>query len=607
MKSRTLCYDPATARMQVKRFFPVWILYTGIIVLLPLMMVFGGTNDEVVQVSGMRDFIQFMSTINLIYGVVIAQLLFGDLYNARLCYGLHALPTTRGGYFGTQIILGLLGSVLPNLALTLGIMPFLGSHWNLALWWFYAASAQFLCFYGISVLSALCAGNRFGMLVVNGIIQLFSPFLYWFIVHVYNPLLYGLPVSETWFMRFSPAITLSFNPYLNTITKGVETNGSWIMVLEEIQFTPLWNTLPIYALAGVGAMYLAMRIYRKRQLECCGDLLAFRRGGSVFLVLFTLGIACIMHMFAASEFPEFTYVFLVLGLILGWFAGLMLLERQVAVFQGKRFVQLGLLTAACLLTMFITALDPLNKVHQLPEPSKIQSARICRYDNDLPVSSPADEVLKIHQMILEHYDQEQAGFPWLVQLFRSKENLKGNVYGEDGLYHEAALMHFIYTMEDGSTFQRQYSISDLDEVYTPIRTLMSRPERIFANTEGKTVEDYKAETTFITVECNHFQDILDIQAAIAEDYSVHSNRPIQIIQDRQELDGLWDAFLADCDLGVTARDWFFSRGYTDNLNIYTAEDPRSPWRYLTINEDCVNTLNWLIAHDYHDPLKTPAE
>lgn len=602
MKSRALCYDPATARMQVRRFFPVWILYTGIICLLSLLMIFSYDNSEFSIVSGLRDFIQFTGVINLVYGIVIAQLLFGDLYSSRLCYAIHSLPITRGGYFGTQIILGLLGSLLPNLALLLGMLPFLQGHQALALRWFYAASVQFLCFYGISVLSALCAGNRFGMLVVNGIIQLFSIFLYWFIVHVYNPLLYGLPVDSTWFQRFSPMQMLVFNPYLTVITNGVEINGTWKQIIEEITYSPIWGTLPYYAVTGAAAIYLAMQLYRKRQLECCGDLLAFPRCKPIFLVLFSLGVACFMHIFAASEFPQATYIFLVVGLVLGWFGGLMLLERQVNVFQWKHFVQLGLLAAACLLTMFITALDPLAKVHKLPDASKIQSARISRYVEDFPVYSPAEEILEIHQTILDAYDREQEPLPWLVQLFRSKENPRGAVQDKDGMYHESSLMHIMYTMEDGSTFHRQYQISDLDEAFLPVKAIMSRPERIFANKDGKTAEDYRAETTFITLECCHYVE-MDLQTAIEAKTTIRTQHPIQYIRDDSQINDLWDAYLKDCELGVTTNDWFFQRGATDNLWIYTTENQINPRFYLPISNECVNTLNWLIDHGYHDPIQ----
>ena len=62
----------------------------------------------------------------------LAQLIFGDLYNSRLCNALHAMPVTRGSRFGSHILAGIAFAWIPNLLTSLLMIPSLGHLWYTA-------------------------------------------------------------------------------------------------------------------------------------------------------------------------------------------------------------------------------------------------------------------------------------------------------------------------------------------------------------------------------------------------------------------------------------------------------------------------------------------
>ena len=121
MKLRKSCYDPAFCRMGFKRFAPLVILYTLVLVLLTLANVNLGQNLYGDITASLHVFYEYSMLLQFVFAFVLVQLLLGDLYTPRLCYAIHSLPVTRGGWFGTQVIQGIL-SVIPGILISGGMM-----------------------------------------------------------------------------------------------------------------------------------------------------------------------------------------------------------------------------------------------------------------------------------------------------------------------------------------------------------------------------------------------------------------------------------------------------------------------------------------------------
>ena len=140
MKSRTSFFNKTVFKKDLTRFAPAW--GTCLILMLLALISMANRSQAYYRLQNVRDSIIAMSWVNLIYGAVVAQLLFGDLFQSRMCNALHALPLTRDGWFVTHSASGICFSLLPNLAavliglpmLRLGVGRSIGFWWLLAIW-----------------------------------------------------------------------------------------------------------------------------------------------------------------------------------------------------------------------------------------------------------------------------------------------------------------------------------------------------------------------------------------------------------------------------------------------------------------------------------------
>ena len=123
MKSRTSFFNKTVFKKDLTRFAPAW----GAYLIFMLLAVISISNDRFAfyRLQSVRDCITAYAWINMIYAAVVAQLIFGDLYNSRMCNALHALPLRRESWFGTHVASGIAFSLLPNLVMALLALPLL--------------------------------------------------------------------------------------------------------------------------------------------------------------------------------------------------------------------------------------------------------------------------------------------------------------------------------------------------------------------------------------------------------------------------------------------------------------------------------------------------
>ena len=192
MKLRTSCFNKAIFRKDMTRFAPVGALYT-LCLIAGLMLMAGDQNAYPYYfANSMVVCTQYMSVVNLCYGALMAALLFGDLYNGRMCNGLHAMPLRRQELFVTHIVSGLLYSLVPTAIMALISLPMLGKTivvdaWKIGLYWWLGSNLQFVCCFGIAIFAALCAGNWLGMGIVYALIHFGSMLVYSLVDTFYTP------------------------------------------------------------------------------------------------------------------------------------------------------------------------------------------------------------------------------------------------------------------------------------------------------------------------------------------------------------------------------------------------------------------------------------
>jgi hypothetical protein len=143
----------------------------------------------------MPDLVGSFGIVNIIYAGVIALMVYGDLYNTRMCYSLHAAPLRREGILLSNLATGLSFSTVPNLLAMVYLMTQLEAYWYLALYWLLASTLQFMFFYSLATVSALLTGNRFAMVAMYALFNFVSMLLYGVTQMLYIPMMPGVVVN----------------------------------------------------------------------------------------------------------------------------------------------------------------------------------------------------------------------------------------------------------------------------------------------------------------------------------------------------------------------------------------------------------------------------
>lgn len=587
MKSRTLYCDKTVFRKDMTRFAPAWILYT-ICLVLGMSLIrqdYSGYGFH----SNLGHLLPIMSVINLGYALLAAQLLFGDLYNSRLCNAIHALPVTRDALFLSHTVAGILWSVIPSLigtalALVLGIDSEVEKGWQIALYWLLGTNLQYLFFFGVAALSALCVGNRFAQAVVYGIINFASILAFWLVDTLYVPMLYGVTADSESFTRFSPVVWFAGSEYIDMSREAA--NGEIIRAWFEL--SDGWGYLAICAVIGVGLLAAALALYRRRQLETAGDFMAVKALEPVFLVVYPLIVAAVFYCFCDEMLGigGTAFAYMAIGLVIGFFTGQMLLERTIRVFNKKAFLKFAALAVGFGATLGITVMDPFGIVTWIPEGEDVAyvevSPSLSRYYsyNVVTLDEPEDidRILRVHEIALE-------GERFDGEFYYTIEEENGEV---THVNTQSLAIH--YHLNNGTTKSRYYYVDLNGETGDILIPYFNTLEAIFQDYTGDhSFEGILKATQAIGVNCTSYNG--DKYEFDKESYCVW-------ITDPQDIRELMEAITADCELGVMAQNWDFRPSPDVSSTYWLNFDMVNQGESITVYSDCVNTNTWLAEHGF---------
>ena len=538
MKSRTLFFNPTVLKKNITRFAPVWALYSVMLLMITVIM----ADDASYYARNLAECLMPFALVNFFYAPLCAMLLFGDLYNSRMCNALHAMPLRRETWFATNVLSGFLFAIVPNALMALISFLLVDGIFAIPLVFWLGCTMQYIFFFGTAVLAAFCVGNRFAMSLVYLIINGFSLILYWLTEKLYSGALYGVIYQEDIFYTFSPVIKMvSEFEYLH-VTKW----GTWY-------FSDGWGYMGICVALGIGCFALALHAYRRRNLECAGDFIAIPWLSPIFLVLYTLcGGAC-CHGFFSLFVGEESYFFLILGFVIGFFTGKMLLERTVRVFRKKTFLGFGIFILVFCITLLGAYVDVLGIVRWVPKAGQVKGVNISNgisyyTDYDMPLLTDPqhiEDILGIHQYGIENRDE-----------------------GNDGL--EGTRFYISYVMKNGAVRQRVYNLNYETDAGRSVGCYMSRPELVL----GKI---YTGQW-------------------IPEEIIVWDLR----ITDPEDVRSLVDAIIADCLAENLSQNWYYTEGsdYTFWMEITCdAGDDLNGYQSLKCSSFAENTVTWLETHE----------
>ena len=557
MKLRTSFFNGRVLLKNLTRFAPLWVLF-AVAEVIGLLSI--GMGNEFYHVADDLQYIVGPASIfHAVYAFLVAACLFGDLFDSRMCNGLHAMPMRREGWLITNVLSGLVFALIPALVGGVFGMILLGQYWWLSPVWQAASLLQFLFFFGLAVFSALCAGKRLGMAAIYAICNFLSMLIYWLATLVYEPLLFGVELGNDWFTLFCPLVTMVQSTYFEIELFRTET----VMKAVFQGFEPE-GWIYLAACVGVGLLFTALSflLYKKRHLETAGDFISFRPMGIFFLLAYTLAMGAFVYSFGELFGIYADYGFLVVGILVGFFTGWMLLERTVRIFTKKVLLSFVAFAVVFSASLGLAAWDPLGITTYVPEEQKVEKA--CLYlqkdrfyfeSNDLTkgwyVTDPAQigEITGLHTKMLS----------------APREN--------EGEY---ITVYVRYRLKNGTSLCRRYEVSAEAEITEELALWFSDIRSVLGSSDVTSIKEN-------LLWANIYQDDKGEYAEM----------------DAAQLQRLFAAIEADAAAGNLAQHDYFHPGseYLTGIDLtwgrtligrYNGEVKESYGTYISVYDDCEN-------------------
>ncbi len=562
MKSKTSFSKGTPFVKDITRYLPLWAVYFvgGLLIILNV----GDSQNALMNT------LEPFAVINLIYAALCALTLFGDLFNARLCNALHAMPLRREHWYLSHVASGLCFSLVPHLVAMCFVMPMQGELWYLGLVWLVVMALQFLFFFGLAVFACFCAGNRIGAAVLYALFNGFSMLIKGFLYAIYLPRMPGV----VWKLDFLDILCPIYHlvggrEYViieSTVVRepGIVGYGGRVRYTFE-GFGEAWGYLWILGAIGLGLLVLSLILYRRRRLETAGDFMALRPLEPLFSLVFTLSCAMVwglMGTLITDESQAGTTVFLLIGLILGYFVSEMLLRRTPKVFNKRTFVTAALALGFLSGSLILTDLDAFGVVRYVPKEENVAAVSIQRghySTNNMDIGPTITDPQIIRSTLALH------------EAALNEEHVKNYALDYGGWVFVS------YKLKDGRVVLREYEVRV--SLLKSYNALFNTPSILLAADSPKELaEDLRAV---------YFSG-MEYSAWLPEDSKAFRSELAEALWKDAQAGHLVDSSFLEEDTNVVGRLELNKRRDRNNGRMITL--------FLSITEDCENT--WKVLEPY---------
>ena len=479
MKSKTSCFSAGIFRNNCIRFWPVWTLYLALLFfLVPVRIYSIGSHAEgndpswTVQQALNTASMGFSVFLVFLFSILSAASVYAYLFSSRSCNMTHAFPLKRSQLFVTNCLSGLLFLVVPQILAALTAVPgFLRLEIPARIMGVYLLHAlgYDVIFFTVAVFCCMLAGHLLSAIVyyfvLNGV-YIVSKCLFLSFQNLCGYGLSGYGLSD--YMGTSPADVLSPLPYL-LANSGVRSNPDPNAVTAVQQLSGLkisgGGIIAGFCAASILLLLAAFWLYRKRQLECAGEMSAFAVmnpvmrwiisicGGMFFAFFFIENILDLNNLLDSDKAVPFILCFAVLSFI-WFFVTEMILKKRFKVFGKKRWLEwIACGTISVLLLCAINA-DMFHVVRYVPPISQIKGAVVSgNYSLTADKDSGLNQVIRLHHSILDHQEEYQ----------EIERRMLRSGLSEDERPDPSEYVTISYFLKDGSIVHRHYMIPVTEE------------------------------------------------------------------------------------------------------------------------------------------------
>ena len=606
MKSKTSCFNRGLARSLLRRFWPLWAVWFGALLLvLPVDLASQAQRLDFASaqplyweeaVAGM-DLSAAQAGMAAVFlsgfaGVIAAMAMFHYLYQSKSCGMVGSLPLKRETVFCTAWLTGLAPLLLADaLAALLTALLFCTRgllHAGALLQFFALAALGNLAFYGFAVFCAMLTGNLLVLPAVYAVLLFAAAVAEGSARELLATFVFGMGSGASALHFLSPPVLLMEKLGTNWLQPyGYELHGL--------------GALALYAAGGLLLSGAALLLYKRRRMETAGDVVAIRVLKPVFKYCLCFGTALVfanvtIQLFYRTEARGLAAAGIVLLLMLiggfiGYFAAEMLIQKTLRVFRGK---WRGFAVACAVIALFVGLFefDLTGYERRVPAPEDVQQVSLWGGGDIAELKDPEQIAAAedFHRAVIENKAACEAneGDGWSAQI------------------------SLTYLLADGRTLSRVYQ---LPAAGAELPGSLTRQAEALLNERSAILARIRADKPFTK------EWILD--AGI--DYGSTAQSPegeifawTGFVLTPEEAMSLYaEGILPDAEAGHIGLTHlihdaaFEEESYPVNINLSLRDPSDESYRNVeflgvSVERDSVNTLRWLSEHTDLE-LKTWAE
>ena len=474
MQSKTSFFNRTLFRKNLSRYWPLWgfASFVGFLAPAALLVRVIQSGETSVAPLRVREIYYYLVAdavpiVSLVYAILCAMAVWSYLYNARSVGMMHSLPIRREGLFLTNLLSGLAMMAIPYLvAGGLGTLLFACcggfDAWG-TLVTVLAVIAQSVTFFGLATFCAFLTGNIFALPVLYFLLNFLAPLGDWLCNLFARGFLFGFTADYSGTVDFlCPMVYLTQRLYVNSEYETVRDSAlEYQNRLTSVTLENAW-LIAAYAAAGLVFLALAYLLYRRRESERAGDVVAVR----VFRPVFRFGVAALSALlggrllyallwesFQAGD--TFTPVPLAICLIvaglIGYYAASMLLAKSLRVFRGSAVGALCLV-AACAAFCAGMRYDLFGIERRIPDQNEIAQLEIYLARNTYYLT-PEDQP----ELLSGAQDLQRT---LIAQKDLIRSNYETYRHGGSSSDPDASTnIRYVYTLKNGATVERFYTVS----------------------------------------------------------------------------------------------------------------------------------------------------
>ena len=539
MRSGILFFNTTLYRKNMYRFWPLWACYGVIwLTILPTRVLTVNRDSyestelyfNVIRsrLWSIPDTLEFGVVFAFCMGVLVAMAMFSYLYTSRSACMMHGLPMRRETLFITSYLSGLSMLLLSNVvvfALTLaaGVCKGVFVLYPLLVW-LGAQCAMCLFFYSFAVFCAMFTGHILALPAFYGILNFLAgglAMLFQALCHIflYGYSGFGNNISEgvLWLLPVNKLLDC-----LYWTTKGEASSLSGTL--------GDWGALLIYAAAGVVLSLIALWVYRRRQVETAGDVVAVQIMRPVFRWGFGICLGLSAGLGTYSIWGVVDHLVMALLLItwggVGYFAAEMLLKKSFRVLDAWRGC--AAMLAVLLLLCAVLEFDLTGFETRVPDAERVTSVTLYGINGIQDHSYQPSGQISDPETIAK-----------VVELHRLLTSAEGaTILDQDSTYFTVT-----YTLRNGDTMRRNYFNIPLnrEDIDTPGTLTWAANQLLQDRGRVKSfIERFEEQGTYILDTVT----LISLWDSGGERYNTATYSAVE-----RDLSLLWEAVAADYEAG----------------------------------------------------------